>query len=176
MPGLAAPGPSDPESELRHLYTAVVALVQRLARRRPLLAIIDDLHWADRSSLLLGRHLVRTSGLGPALLLGTYRDTELDEDHPLPEILADLERDRPLPRIPLRGLDAAEVAELTGAAPDAARELREETHGNPFFVEQLVRHRDESGIGRQRRAARRDRAPGRAAARGTAAACCAWPR
>ena len=147
VPGLAAPGPSDPESELRHLYTAVVALVQRLARRRPVLAIIDDLHWADRSSLLLGRHLVRTSGLGPALLLGAYRDTELDEDHPLPPILADLERDRPLPRIPLRGLDASEVAELTGAAPDAARELREETHGNPFFVEQLVRHRDESGMG-----------------------------
>ncbi|MDA0168881.1 AAA family ATPase [Solirubrobacter taibaiensis] len=147
VPELATPGPSDPESELRHLYTAVVALIQRLARRRPVLAIIDDLHWADRSSLLLCRHLVRTSGLGPALLLGAYRDTELGEDHPLPSILADLERDRPLPRIPLRGLDAAEVAELTGAAPDAARELREETHGNPFFVEQLVRHRDESGMG-----------------------------
>ena len=149
VPGLAAPGPSDPESELRHLYTAVVALVQRLARRRPLLAIIDDLHWADRSSLLLGRHLVRTLGRSaPRCCSAPTATPSSTSDHPLPQILADLERDRPLPRIPLRGLDASEVAELTGAGhrtPPVG--LREETHGNPFFVEQLVRHRDESGIG-----------------------------
>jgi DNA-binding SARP family transcriptional activator len=148
LPEHALADPGDPESELRQLYGAVVALLRRLSERRPLLVIIDDLHWADRSSLLLGRHLVRTLGAGRVLMLGSYRDTELGARHPLLDVLADLERDRPLPRIPLRGLDAAEVAELAGIEFEAARELREETHGNPFFVQQLVRHRRESGADR----------------------------
>jgi DNA-binding SARP family transcriptional activator len=148
IPGLASPGPSEPDGELRRLYTAVVALIRRLARRRPVLAIIDDLHWADRSSLLLGRHLVRTLGVGPVLMLGTFRDTELHAGHPLTEVLADLERDQELPRIALHGLDTAEVAELAGLELETARAIREETHGNPFFVKQLVRHRGESGTAR----------------------------
>ena len=151
VPGLAAPAASDPESELRHLYTAVVALVRRLARRRPLLAIIDDLHWADRSSLLLGRHLVRTLGVGPALLLGTYRDTELSEHHPLLEVLADLERDGRCRASRCAGSTPARwrswpTPRGMASIRDGRRRSARRPHGNPFFVKQLVRHLDESGI------------------------------
>jgi DNA-binding SARP family transcriptional activator len=152
VPELAgAPSTSDPESERRQLFIAVVDLVCRLARRSPLLMIIDDLHWADRSSLLLGRHLAAEPRLGPVLMLGTFRDTELHPGHPLPELLADLERHREVPRLRLSGMDENEVAELIGSwhggevQPDTVRAIRAETGGNPFFVKQLVRHLEEVG-------------------------------
>ncbi len=149
VPGLAASDLGEPESELRQLYAAVVALVQRLSRRQPLTVIIDDLHWADRSSLLLGRHVVRQLGPGPVLLIGSYRDTDLSPSHPLVEVLADLEREGPLRRVRLHGLDHTEIAELADAEGhdvDSATvgAVREQTNGNPFFVKQLLQHLDES--------------------------------
>ena len=153
LPELEEPPRADPESERLRLFLAVEALLARLARRSPLVVIIDDLHWADRSSLLLGRQMVRARGLGRVLMLGTYRDTELTERHPLQEVLADLERDAPLNRIGLPGLDPQEIAELVGAhtgdvAPDTVRAIGQETHGNPFFVKQLLHHIEEEGQSR----------------------------
>ena len=78
LPGTGdAPLAGDPETERRRLFEAVTRLVSRLAAQRPLLLVVDDMHWADRSSLLLGRHLAREPRLGPVLLLGAFRDTEL---------------------------------------------------------------------------------------------------
>ena len=95
----------DPETERRLLFVAVTRLVGGSRGSEPLLLVLDDLHWADRSSLLLGRHLAREPRLGPVLLVGTFRDTELDPGHPLPELIADVERDRPVPRVRLGGMD-----------------------------------------------------------------------
>jgi DNA-binding SARP family transcriptional activator len=144
-----APVTGDPESERRQFYLAVSALLRRLARRRPLLLVIDDLHWADRSSLLLARDVVRRPDLGQVLMLGTFRDTELDPRHPLPTLIADVERDRDIVRVRLAGMDDDEVAELIGAwhghaaEEGTVRAIREQTDGNPFFVKQLVRHLEE---------------------------------
>jgi len=154
LPGLedAAPA-SDPETEVRLLFTAVLRVVRRLALQRPLLIVIDDLHWADRSSLLLGRHLAREPRLGPVLMVGTFRDTELEPRHPLLDLIADVERDRPVPRVRLGGMDEREVGALIGSwhgaevGGDAVRTIRAETEGNPFFVKQLVRHLEEVGGG-----------------------------
>jgi DNA-binding SARP family transcriptional activator len=140
----------DPETGRRQLFVAVQRLLSRLAADRPLLIVVDDLHWADRSSLLLGRHLARQQQLGPVLLVGTYRDTELERNHPLPELIADVERYRPVPRVRLGGMDEREVAALIGSLhksevrDDAVRAIRAETEGNPFFVKQLVRHLEEA--------------------------------
>jgi DNA-binding SARP family transcriptional activator len=137
---------SDPETERRLLFVAVTRVVGRLARQRPLLLVVDDLHWADRSSLLLGRHLAREPRLGRVLMVGTFRDTELEPGHALPDLIADVERDRPVPRIRLGGMDEREVAALIGSwhgaevGEEAVRAIRAETEGNPFFVKQLVRH------------------------------------
>jgi DNA-binding SARP family transcriptional activator len=147
----AAPVAGDPDAERRRFFDAVSALLRRLARRRPLLLVIDDLHWADRSSLLLARHVARRPDLGQVVMLGTFRDTELDPGHPLPELIADVERDRDVVRVRLTGMDDTEVAELIGAwhghAVEArtVRAIRDETDGNPFFVKQLVRHLEEDG-------------------------------
>ncbi len=155
LPGLAAPAASDPETERRQLFVAVMAVVGRLARHRPLLLVIDDLHWADRSSLLLCRHLAGQPSLGPVLVIGTSRDTELHPDHPLPALLADVERDREVARVHLGGMVEAEVAALIGSWHGGAveqrtvRAIREETDGNPFFVKQLVRHLEEAGATRE---------------------------
>jgi predicted ATPase len=90
------------------------------------------------------------------LVLGTYRDTELDRTHPLAEVLADLRRDpTPIERLRLRGLDADSVVAYVAAtsgqtleAQDAkfARTLHESTEGNPFFIGEVLRHLAESGL------------------------------
>jgi DNA-binding SARP family transcriptional activator len=147
----AAPVAGDPESERRRFFDTVSAAFRRLAGRRPLLLVIDDLHWADRSSLLLARHVARRPDLGQVLMLGTFRDTEPGPGHPLPELIADVERDREVVRVRLGGMDEDEVAELIGAwhgdamEAQTVRAIRDETDGNPFFVKQLVRHLEEDG-------------------------------
>jgi tetratricopeptide (TPR) repeat protein len=141
----------DPDTERHQLFVAIAQLLGRLAARRPLLVVVDDLHWADRSSLLLWRHVADDPGLGAVLLVGTFRDTELHPGHPLPELIADLERHRDVPRIALGGMDEGEVGALIGSVHDAevdagtVRAIRTETDGNPFFVKQLVRHLEEVG-------------------------------
>jgi DNA-binding SARP family transcriptional activator len=158
LPGLQARLPEavdaaqgDSETQRRQLFEAVTRILGTLSRRRPVLAVLDDLHWADRSSLLLARHVAGEPQLGPVLLLGTLRDTELDPGHPLPELIADIERHRAVPRVRLGGMDDAEVGELVGALHGAAvaertvRAIREQTDGNPFFVKHLVSHLEEAG-------------------------------
>ena len=150
MPEVREPLTTDPETERQRLFSAVGAVIMHLAAQSPLLLMIDDLHWADRSSLLLARRLAQATALGRVLMLGTFRDTELSERHPLSLVLADLERERPLQRIRLLGLRDEEVAELVGAhgqglEADTVRAIREETHGNPLFVNQLLRHLQEEG-------------------------------
>jgi DNA-binding SARP family transcriptional activator len=150
LPGLAEPPASDPETQRQRLFGAFTGLIPRLAQRSPLVMVVDDLHWADRSSLQMGRQLVRSAPLGPVLMLGTYRDTELHPGHPLTEVLADLEREvGELERLRLEGLGEHEVAEIVGdrAEAETVRRIREETGGNPFFVKQLARHLDAAGTG-----------------------------
>jgi len=146
LPDLAElPPGGDPETQRRQMFGAVVTVVRRLAASSPVLMIVDDLHWADRSSLLLARHVAKEPRLGPVLIVGTFRDSELQPGHPLPELLAELERGRELPRVRLDGMDEREVAELIGggAEPGAVSAICAETGGNPFFVKQLARHLEE---------------------------------
>ncbi|MFG2824621.1 ATP-binding protein [Kitasatospora sp. NPDC048365] len=110
-----------------------------LAGGRPLLAVLDDLQWADTASLLLLGHLARRARHEPLLLLGTYRDVELPAGHPLPALPG-------AEVVELRGLDEAEVRTLLGrhgppAAPETAASVHRQTGGNPFFVQQLARLR-----------------------------------
>jgi DNA-binding SARP family transcriptional activator len=149
VPTLAAAVHGDPEDERRQLFAAVAALVEQLAERQPLLILLDDLHWADRSSLLLLRQLAGSETLGRVLIVGTYRDTELPDAHPLVELLADLERDRPAVRVALRGFDTSDLEALVATwrggklPPETVEALARETGGNPFFIKQLVRHLEE---------------------------------
>lgn len=134
------------------LFEGVVALLRLAGEQRPCVLVIDDLHWADAGTLLLLRYLVGTSDVPQLLVLATYRDTELRRDHPLAETLSLLRRDRRVTRRLVQPLRESAVADLVaGSASLEAAEVERfaclvhaETGGNPLFVQELVRHLDES--------------------------------
>jgi len=145
--------PADAEAERLRMFDAVADLLGSVARSRPVLLVQEDLHWAAAPTLLLLRQLARPAN-DRVLILGTYRETELDPGHPLVEVLADLRREPIVARVAIEGLDEKAVAALveatTGRAVgdvsrDMARALRVETNGNPFFVSQVLDHLVETG-------------------------------
>ncbi|MDP9182469.1 MAG: AAA family ATPase, partial [Actinomycetota bacterium] len=147
-------GPPDPETERYRLFEAVTAVLEAATQHGPVLLVLDDLHWADRPSLILLRHLTRSPRLQRLLVLGTYRETDLDRRHPLSETLGDLRREQGYERVLLRGLSVEEVRDLMEAA--AGHEFRgrgltipeaihRETEGNPFFIAEVLRHMIETG-------------------------------
>jgi DNA-binding SARP family transcriptional activator len=139
------PGAADDAGARHRLFDAVDAA---LADRAPLLLVIDDLHWADRGTLLLASFVLRSPRPGPLAIVGTYRDTELGRRSPLTGALADLQRDGTLDRIGLRGLQEDEVAELARSllgADDVAARVHARTGGNAFFVEEVLRGLAEAG-------------------------------
>jgi pimeloyl-ACP methyl ester carboxylesterase len=151
LPDLSAPPPAEPDSERYRLFDAFAALLAEASRACPVVLVLDDLHWADRATLLLLKHIVRSPEPSPLLILGTYRETELVRSHPLSEALADLRRDRAFQRTSLKGLGQGDVGALIATwfgreAPRAfVRAVHEQTEGNPFFVEEVLRHLAETG-------------------------------
>lgn len=139
-------------TERAALFGAVTDLVERAAAQAPVLFVLDDLHWADETSLLLLRHLLRLR-LPRVLFVATYRDTELSRTHPLAALVADLRREADVDRIVLRGLQADDVRNLLDATDedtdpalvDLADRITADTEGNPFFVHEVLRHLVESG-------------------------------
>jgi class 3 adenylate cyclase len=137
------------------LFDAVRAFLVWLGQEHPVVLVLDDLHWADAPTLLLVRYLARFAE-GPLLIVGTYRTTDLSATHPLAEALADLRRERLVERLALSGLREEQIAELlertTGhdMPPVFVHGLHVQTNGNPFFVEEVVRHLAESGVIYQR--------------------------
>jgi class 3 adenylate cyclase len=152
---LPAPA-ADADTERARAFDAVDAFVAALATRRPVLFVLDDLHWADRGSLVLLRHLLHSDRPGALLVVGTYRDTDVDRRHPLAGVLADLRREPRVTRLALDGLDrdglAAMLADRAGhdAPPGFVHVLHDDTDGNPFFVEEVIAHFVETGVIYQR--------------------------
>jgi len=150
-PDLPAPPLDEPETERYRLFEAVVGLLTELSRSAPVLLVLDDLQWADRPTLLLLRHLARATNPARVLILGAYRSTERRGDT-FTNALAELRRDRLASQLDIRGLSESETAELValraGERPSRsfAHALYEETEGNPFFVEEILRHLLEAGV------------------------------
>lgn len=150
-----APIDADPETERLLLFDAVVDLFATAAEETPVVFVFDDAHWADSASVSLLRHLVRHL-LPDARVLAvvTYRDTDVDRSHALAPALADLRRAPNVTRAVLRGLDESELRAMLervrgdALPPEGAamiRRLLEETEGNPFFLQEVLRHLAESG-------------------------------
>ena len=143
-----------PETGRYRMFEAINALLSRLSVTTPVLLVLDDLQWAAKPTLLLVRQLVRSADRRRLLVVGTFRDTDLDRTHPLAGMMADLRREQQVLRVDLDGLDQTEVSEFVetaaGHSLDAsiaavAEAIYVETEGNPFFVGQLLRHLTESG-------------------------------
>ena len=150
-PDLPPPPQDEPETERYRLFEAVVGLLTELSRSAPVLLVLDDLQWADRPTLLLLRHLARATNPARLLILGAYRAAERRGDT-FTSALGELRRDRLASQLDIRGLSESETAELVrvraGESPARgfARALYEETEGNPFFVEEMIRHLIEAGV------------------------------
>jgi DNA-binding SARP family transcriptional activator len=138
LPALVAGEPREAESTFR----LAERLTSLLAEEGPLLVVLDDVHWADRDTLRLLRHVGPALRELPAVVLVTLRESEADWGPSVADALGELARTGPL-RLPLTGLSAEEVAHYVASrhgtvAPEVARALRERTEGNPFYVGQLV--------------------------------------
>ena len=155
LPDSGRPPPAadaDPDTERHRLHTAVTDLLAAITTVRPVVLVLEDVHWADAPTLLLLRHLART-GSARILLLATFRDTEADMPAMLAETLADLRR-YDVVRLGLGGLSGEEVAEFLRSAAggasapeldDLAESIRELTDGNAFLVSELWRALVETG-------------------------------
>ena len=147
IPELAGAGdtPGGPEEEERYrLFDAVSEVLNDIARHQPVVLVLDDLHWADKPTLLMLRQMVRAAGESPLLIVATIRDTE--RPTALVDMLVQLRREHFFDRIELTGLDEEDATALIGefgpqGMPEHVnRALWEETKGNPFFLEEMVRH------------------------------------
>lgn len=151
VPRLADPPGSEPDALRYHLFEAVGSLLESLAHTEPVVLILDDLHWADRPTLSMLRHLVRFSTRAHLLVLAAYRESELRADSPAGSFLAAAHREGVSDGIRLEGLTQPDVTALVresvGGKVSAsfARQLHRQTDGNPFFLGELLRHLSESG-------------------------------
>ena len=139
----------DADADRHRLFEAIAALLDTATADGPVVIVIDDLQWADAASLQLLRHLVRVAPHAPILIVGTYRNTELERS-PLDDTLADLRRDDLFRRVTLRGLSTDELGEFltkrigSVPPPEFIEALFAETGGNPFFAGEVIAHLVES--------------------------------
>jgi DNA-binding CsgD family transcriptional regulator len=121
------------------------AALEELGRRPPVVAVLEDLHWADAATLDLVKFLGRRIRQVPALLVLTYRDDELGPHHPLRIVLGDLVASAPLRRVPLAPLSLAAVEALVAGQRVDVAALHRQTGGNPFFVTEVLAS-DQTGL------------------------------
>ncbi|MDP9238757.1 MAG: AAA family ATPase [Chloroflexota bacterium] len=155
LPDIPEPRPLDEEAERFRLFDSLTQFICHAAKETPLVIFLDDLHWADKPSLLLLRHLLRGKDRARLLVLGAYRDVDLQRGHPLEETLITLRQEHEYTRVRLHGLQESDVADLLNSIDSSeenaaarvalTRVLYQETEGNPFFLREIFSHLIEEG-------------------------------
>ena len=144
--------PGDPEEERYRLLQGITSFLRNAADVQPLLLVLEDLHDADRGTLDLLVHVARNLQGARLLVVGTYRDVEVDRTHPLSGALAELRRIASFGRVLLRGLSINEVHRMvselaTQKVPyQLAEAIHRQTEGNPLFVQEVLRYLVEEGL------------------------------
>lgn len=151
VPATAAAGSEGGELDRFHLLAAVSAVLTAISRTKPLLLVLEDLHWADRATVAMLLHLARSPGKAAVLVLVTARDSRPDTGGAWEAGLAELRRSRLAEYVTVRPLDDEEVGGLiagnVGLRPPAnlVAAISAVTDRNPFFVEEMLRHLTETG-------------------------------
>ena len=145
LPGFGvAPAARPSETSQGALFEALLSLLDRLGAEQPVVLVIEDIHWADRSTRDFLIFLSRTLCRERVLLLATYRSDELHRRHPLLPVVAELERADHAVRIDLQPFTREELADqlddILGSRPDEGLldRLLARSEGNPLYVEELV--------------------------------------
>lgn len=141
---------ADAERDRFRIFEEVWSSIRARANEQPLVLVLEDLHWADPASLLVLLFAARNMRDANVLIVGTYREDDLDRTHPLTPIVGELRRERLCDRIHLDGLGPDDVGALVEAlagdsASSLAATLHADTGGNPFFVREIVEHLVETG-------------------------------
>ncbi len=152
-----------PGQERYRVFSAASKLLRSQARQKPIVLVLDDLQWADALSIDLLGHLVRNvinpateldrpELAAPLLLLGTYRDDEIQE-HPLQSLIRQLRRRRQLQDMVLQRLTLEQIGAflqsmlaMETSPLRLARRVYTESEGNPFFVEEIMKSLLEEGV------------------------------
>ncbi len=119
LPDLERAAGLEPEQARFRLFDSITTFLKNMAASKPLLLVLDDLHWADKPSLLLLEFLTRELAGSHILVLGCYRDMELSRQHPLAETLGQLAREPVFQRELLRGMTQDEAQSLIETAAGA---------------------------------------------------------
>jgi DNA-binding CsgD family transcriptional regulator/tetratricopeptide (TPR) repeat protein len=125
--------------------TAVPRALEQLSQRGPVLLVVEDVHWADRSTRDLISYLASTGPPPPLALVLTYRSDGLGSAHPIRRFVAELERRPSVTHLRLDRLGRADAAalltETLGRPPDPAvtEMIYQRSEGNPFFLQELAR-------------------------------------
>ena len=154
MPTLLEPPPVEMEPEMARfrMFDAVSRVFASIAKDRPAVLILDDLHWADTSTALLVRHTMQQLEGVRLLIIGTFRDVEACRSEDLAELLARLQPKPAFEQISLQGLDPGETAAFVAArhgwhaTAGFIRQLRYATDGNPLFIEETLKSLEEGGL------------------------------
>ena len=152
LPDLGSPPTFDPSSARFRLFDSITMYLKNASAKRPLVLILEDLHWADTSSLTLLEHVAGNVVASRLLIVGTYRDIEVSPDHPLSRTLGSLVRHEGFQSLQLGGLSLSEVGELVtlSVGSEASREVAEQVHlrteGNALFVSELLKLLETNGL------------------------------
>jgi tetratricopeptide (TPR) repeat protein len=151
FPDIPQPLEVSADHQRQYLHAQCREFMQRAVRVAPIVMLLDDLHWADDASLAMLEHSAGYLDTLPMIVLGTYRDADLDVSRGFARVLETLTRQRLAHRLSLKRLPAEQVTNmltaLGGAVPPAALAsvIHAETDGNPFFVEEVFAHLKEEG-------------------------------
>jgi hypothetical protein len=145
FPDIPTPPELPPQQMRRSLFQSLTECLAWASRRTPLFLILDDLQWADESTLALLHYLANRVGQMPVVIVGTYRESTLDANPALDRTLEELLR-MGLRPLKLEGLPHEAVGQMLQSLsrgeppPRLVRVIFAETQGNPFLVEELYRH------------------------------------
>jgi tetratricopeptide (TPR) repeat protein len=142
----------NPEEDRYRLMQAVTSFLINAAVVKPMLVILEDLHDADKGTLEMLEHIARNLTNTRLMIVGTYRDVEVDRNHPLSAALAELRRVSSFNRVLLRGLSVDEVRRMLAGITQVetpfglADVIHRQTEGNPLFIQEVIRYLAEEGL------------------------------